>query len=52
MDIDFIIKKELKYDLNVLTYRVTPTSSVNGVLEMVPHAMTLFDIVKSYKKYV
>jgi len=44
---DTIIQRELKYDLKVLTYRVIPTSSSDGLIEMVPNAKTLFEILKT-----
>lgn len=46
---DTIIKRELEFDLRVLTYRVIPTSSSDGLIEMVPNAKTLFEILKSSK---
>lgn len=46
---DTIIKKELGFDLKVLTYRVVPTSSNDGLIEMVPNSKTLFEILKSGK---
>lgn len=47
---DIIIKKELNSDLNVLTYRVIPTSSGDGLIEMMPNSKTLFEILRSGSK--
>jgi phosphatidylinositol 3-kinase len=46
---DIIIKKELNYDLKVLTYRVIPTGSSDGLIEMMPHSKTLFEILRTSK---
>jgi len=46
---DTIIKKELHYDLKVLTYRVIPTSSSDGLIEMMPNSQTLFEILRNSK---
>ena len=48
MEVDNIIKKELNYDLKVLTYRVIPTGSSDGLIEMMPNSKTLFEILRTY----
>lgn len=46
---DKILKKE-GYDMEVVTYRCVPTSTNDGIIEIVPNSETLFHI-ENVKKF-
>ncbi|KAG1697100.1 hypothetical protein DVH05_017486 [Phytophthora capsici] len=45
-----ILKQETKLDIPLVTYRVLPTSSFDGLIEIVENAHTLYSIIRDHEK--
>ena len=47
--IDGIIKNELKIDLHIKTYKILPTKTNGGLIQIVGHSETLYNISQKRK---
>ncbi|KAK1945969.1 putative phosphatidylinositol kinase [Phytophthora citrophthora] len=47
-----ILKQETKLDIPLVTYRVLPTSSFDGLIEIVENAHTLYSIIRDHENII